>query len=155
LAGFVREEDEPGMAIAIHAGLRTADGRPPRVAVVDGNRTSAMVLTVLVEAFGCWPLPAANAEATLALVRREGLIDLVMIDLGLTDMDGMVAVQLIHALRHDFPILGLAGKRSDLARLRTRAARLSTVLVKPFTPNELYDAIAAALGKARAIAMFN
>jgi len=32
-----------------HLGLTTADGRRPRVAVVDGNAASAMVTTMLVE----------------------------------------------------------------------------------------------------------
>jgi CheY-like chemotaxis protein len=142
------------MASRTHAELRTADGRPPRIAVVDGNRASAMVLTVLVEAFGCWPLPVASAEEALAVVRRDSLIDLVVIDLALPDMDGIVLVQLIRALGRDVPILGLAGKRSDVAATRKRAAGLNAVLVKPFSPNELYDAIVSALGKVGTTAMF-
>lgn len=143
------------MASGTHAELRTADGRPPRIAVVEGNRTSAMVLTVLVEAFGCWPLPVASAEAALALIRQDGLIDLVVIDLALPDMDGIVVVQLIRALGRDLPILGLAGKRSEVATTRNRAAGLNAVLVKPFSPNELYDAIVSALGKVGTTAMFH
>ena len=142
------------MASRTHAELRTADGRPPRIAVVDGNRASAMVLTVLVEAFGCWPLPVASAEEALAVVRRDSLIDLVVIDLALPDMDGIVLVQLIRALGRDVPILGLAGKRSDVAATRKRAAGLNAVLAKPFSPNELYDAIVSALGKVGTTAMF-
>jgi CheY-like chemotaxis protein len=142
------------MASRTHAELRTADGRPPRIAVVDGNRASAMVLTVLVEAFGCWPLPVASAEEALAVVRRDSLIDLVVIDLALPDMDGIVLVQLVRALGRDVPILGLAGKRSDVAATRKRAAGLNAVLVKPFSPNELYDAIVSALGKVGTTAMF-
>ena len=120
----------------------------------DGNRASAMVLTVLVEAFGCWPLPVASAEEAFAVVRRDSLIDLVVIDLALPDMDGIVLVQLIRALGRDVPILGLAGKRSDVAATRKRAAGLNAVLVKPFSPNELYDAIVSALGKVGTTAMF-
>jgi CheY-like chemotaxis protein len=113
-----------------------------------------MVLTVLVEAFGCWPLPVASAEEALAVIRRDSLIDLVVIDLALPDMDGIVLVQLIRALGRDVPILGLAGKRSDVAATRNRAAGLNAVLVKPFSPNELYDAIVSALGKVGTTAMF-
>src|SRR5579872_6544867 len=116
------------MTSGTHDGLRTVDGRPPRVALVDGNSTSTMLLTVLCEAFGCWPLPVATAEAALALIRREDPLDLVVIDLALPDMDGIVVVQLIRALGRDFPILGLAGKRSDLSPVRSRAAGLSSVL---------------------------
>jgi len=142
------------MASETHAELRTADGRPPRIAVVDGNRTSAMVLTVLVEAFGCWPVPVASAEAALALIRGDGPIDLVVVDLALPDMDGIVVVQLIRALGRDLPILGLAAKRADLASTRKRAAGLNAILAKPFSPNELYNAIVSALGKVGTAAMF-
>jgi CheY-like chemotaxis protein len=143
------------MARVSHRELRTTGGRPPRVALVDGNRTSAMLLTVLCETFGCWPLPVAGAEAALALIRRDALIDLVLVDLVLPDMDGIVVVQLIRALGRDFPILGLAGKRSDVPPLRSRAAGLTAVLTKPFSPNELYDAMVSALGKAGATALVN
>ncbi len=142
------------MASGTHAGLRTLDGRPPRVAIVDGNPTSTMLLNVLCEAFGCWPLPVATAEAALALIRRETL-DLVVVDLALPDMDGIVVVQLIRALGRDFPILGLVGKRSQLPPVRTRAAGVNTLLIKPFSPTELYDAIASALGKAGIAALVN
>ena len=138
-----------------HVELKTADGRPPRVAIVDGNRAGAMVTSVLVEAFGCWPLPVATAEAGLALIRRDGYIDLVVVDLALPDMDGIVVVQLIQALGRDLPILGLAGKRSDLAAPRNRAAGLNAILLKPYSPGELYNAIVSALRKARTAVMFH
>jgi two-component system capsular synthesis sensor histidine kinase RcsC len=143
------------MASGTHAGLRTVDGRPPRIALVDGNPTSTMLLSVLCEAFGCWPLPVATAEAALALIRRDDLLDLVVVDLALPDMDGIVVVQLIRALGRDFPILGVASKRSDISPVRTRAAGLNAVLIKPFSPTELYDAIALALGKAGIAALVN
>jgi len=82
------------------------------------------------------------------------LIDIVVIDLALPDMDGIVVAQLIRALGRDFPILGLAGKRSDLVATRRRAAGLNAVLIKPYSPNELYNALVSALGKVGTAAMF-
>jgi CheY-like chemotaxis protein len=143
------------MASEMHAELRTADGRPPRVAIVDGNRAGAMVTTVLLEAFGCWPLPVATAEAALALIRRDSHIDLVLVDLALPDMDGIVMVQLIQALGRDLPIVGLAGKRSELAATRNRAAGLNGILVKPYSPGELYNALVSALRRVGTAAMFH
>jgi CheY-like chemotaxis protein len=143
------------MASETHAELRTADGRPPRVAIVDGNRAGAMVTTVLVEAFGCWPLPVATAEAALALIRRDSHIDLVVIDLALADMDGIVVAQLIQSLGRDLPILGLAARRSEVVASRNRAAGLNAILVKPYTPGELYNAIVSALRKVGTAAMFH
>ena len=143
------------MALETHAELRTADGRPPRVAIVDGNRAGAMVTTVLIEAFGCRPLPVATAEAALALIRRDSRVDLVVIDLVLPDMDGIVAVQLIRALGRDLPILGLAGHRSEMVATQKRAAGLTGILVKPYSPNEIYSALVSVLGKVGTAAMFH
>src|SRR5947208_14680496 len=135
------------MASETHAELRTADGRPPRVAIVDGNRAGAMVTTVLIEAFGCWPLPVATAEAALALIRRDSHIDLVVIDLALPDMDGIVVAQLIQALGRDLPILGLAARRSEVVASRNRAAGPHAIPVKPYTPGAPYHATVSALRK--------
>ena len=137
-----------------HTEIRTADGRPPRVAIVDSNRSGAMVTTVLLEAFGCWPLPVATAEAGLALIRRDSLIDLAVVDLALPDMDSIVVVQLIKALGRNLPVLGLAGKRSDLAATRNRVAGLNAILLKPYSPGEFYNAIVSALRKVGTAAMF-
>lgn len=133
------------MARDSHAEIRTADGRPPRVAIVDANRAGAMVTTVLLEAFGCWPMPVGTGEAALAMIRRDSHIDLAVVDLGLPDMDSIVVVQLIQALGRGLPILGLTGKRSDFASTRNRAAGLNAILMKPYSPGELYNATLSAL----------
>ena len=91
-------------------GLTTADGRRPRVAIVDGNATSAMVTMTLVRQFGCAPVVAGNGEAALSLLRQDGGIDLVVLDMGLSDVEGGVLAQLIRTLgeRGAMPILALA-----------------------------------------------
>lgn len=130
-----------------HLGLTTADGRRPRVAVVDGNAASAMVTAMLVEQFGCAPLPALTGEAALALLRMDEAVDLVVMDLAIPDMDAVVAAQLIHALasRGALPIVALAAAKADIAGQRGRAAGFSGAVVKPYSPRELYGAMLAAL----------
>lgn len=130
-----------------HLGLTTADGRRPRVAVVDGNAASAMVTTMLVEQFGCAPLPALSGEAALALLRMDEAVDLVVMDLAIPDMDAIVAAELIHALasRGALPIVALAGAKADIASQRGRAAGFCGAVMKPYSPRELYGAMLAAL----------
>lgn len=132
-------------------GLITADGRPPRVAVVDGNALTAMLTGMLIEQFGCRIVRAATGEALLALVDREGFIDLVVMELAIPDMDGMVAAQLIRALgpRGAMPIIALVSTRSDGADRRARAAGFTATVIKPYSPRELYGAIHAALARAQ------
>jgi CheY-like chemotaxis protein len=135
--------------------LTTADGRPPRVAVVDGNRSSALITLVLVEQFGCIPFAVETGEAALALVRMEPPIDVVVMDLSVPDMDGIVAAMLIRAVgpAGAMPIVPLVRNPVDAVGPRGRAAGLAPPLVKPFSPAELYAALAAALARKAAAAL--
>lgn len=130
-------------------GLHTADGRKPRVAVVDGNAANAMVTSMLVEQFGCVVLKAPTGEAALALLRREEQVDLVLIDLAIPDMDGIVAALLMRAMGRPgaMPIVPLACRRDDVFQPRSRAAGFSGAVIKPYSPRELYCALETALAR--------
>ena len=136
------------------AYLTTADGRRPRVAVVDGNAATATITTLLVEQFGCAPLRAASGEAALALIRKDEPVDLVLIDLHMPDMDGILAATLIRALgpRGAMPIVPLAYARGELAGPRGRAAGFAGAILKPYSPRELHAAMQAALTRKPAFA---
>jgi two-component system OmpR family response regulator len=81
------------------------------------------------------------------LLRGETRVDLVVIDLSVNDMDGIVAVQLIRALgsRGSLPIIALTGNAMDIASSRTRIAGFSSILLKPYSPRELFAVMQAAL----------
>ena len=136
------------------AYLTTADGRRPRVAVVDANSRPATITSVLVEQFGCAPVAATSGEAALALIRNDEPVDLVLIDLEMPDMDGIVAATLIRALgeRGAMPIVPLAYARSDVAGPRGRAAGFAGASLKPYSPRELHAAMLAALTRKSALA---
>jgi CheY-like chemotaxis protein len=138
-------------------GLHTADGRRPLVAVVDGNPANAMVTSLLVEQFGCSALKAPTGEAALALLRREGRIDLVLIDLSISDMDGIVVALLMRAMgrRGAMPILPLASSREEVIAPRSRAAGFSGAVMKPYSPRELYAAMERALARAPVAARYD
>ena len=129
------------------AYLTTQDGRRPRVAVVDANHATAMITTILVEQFGCAPVPAASGEAALALIRQGEAVDLVLIDLEMPDMDGIVAATLIRALgeRGAMPIVPFAHARGDVTGPRGRAAGFTGAVLKPYSPRELHAAMQTAL----------
>jgi CheY-like chemotaxis protein len=141
-----------GIAAMASGGLTTVDGRRPRVAIVGGTPSSAMVATVLCQQFGCTTLHTPTGESVLALLRRDTPVDMVVIDLSVADMDGIVAVQLIRAMgaRGALPVVALAGDRAEVASNRARAAGFSGAVVKPYSPRELYGAMQTALGKTSA-----
>jgi CheY-like chemotaxis protein len=129
-------------------GLTTADGRRPRVLVVDGNAASSMVTVALARQFGCMPVAAAGGEAALSLLRRDGGIDLIVLDMGLADREGMVLAQLVRTLgeRGAMPIVALVSGQ----RLPGKAAGISAALRKPYSPRELYGAMRDGLARVSA-----
>lgn len=133
----------------------TVNGRRPRVAIVGGSPANVMIATVLVEQFGCVPLTATGGEAALALIRRDPAIDLVLLDLAVSDIDGIVVAELIRTLgRHGTPpIVALTNDRARLGAPRTRAAGFSGAVVKPYSPRELHAAMASALQRTAAMAV--
>ncbi len=141
-----------GIVAVASAHLTTSDGRRPRVAIVGGTPSSAMVANVLCQQFGCSTVSTPTGEAVLALLRRDTPVDMVVIDLSVADMDGIVAVQLIRAMgaRGTLPVIALAAARADIAGTRARAAGFSGAVVKPYSPRELYAAMQSALDKASA-----
>ncbi|MEJ0098056.1 MAG: response regulator [Bauldia sp.] len=108
-----------------------------------------MVAAVLCEQFGCSAISAPTGESVLALLRRDTPLDMVVIDLSVSDMDGIVAVQLIRALgiRGSLPVIALAGDRAEIAGARARAAGFAGAVVKPYSPRELYSAMRTALAR--------
>src|SRR5262249_487003 len=112
--------------------LKTADGRRPRVAIVGGTPSGAMVASVLCQQFGCSTIQTATGESVLAMLRRDHSVDLVVIDLSIPDMDGIVAVQLIRAMgsRGDLPVVALTSDRAEVGGSRARAAGFASSVVK-------------------------
>ena len=128
-------------------GLTTANGRPPRIAVLDGNALTAKLTVLLIAQFGGNIVRAATAEELLALVDGEAAIDLVVMELAAPEGDGMAAAQLIRALaaHRATPVVALVGRRDDGASQRPAAAGFAATVLKPYSPRELYGAIHAAL----------
>jgi CheY-like chemotaxis protein len=127
----------------------TVDGRSPRVALVGGTPAGAMVAAVLLEQFGCLPVSTPTGESILAMLRSDATVDLVVVDLSVPDMDGIVAVQLIRAMgaRGEVPVIALTGDRAAISRPRARAAGFAGILVKPYSPRELYAVLHSAFGR--------
>jgi len=128
--------------------LHAADGRKPHVVIVDGDPANATVTSLLVEQFGCTAIAVPSGEAALALLRsNREIVDLALIDLAIRDMDGIVAALLMREMkdRHDMPIIPLASQYDDLSASRSRAARFSSGLTKPYSPRQLFIVMNAAL----------
>jgi CheY-like chemotaxis protein len=133
-------------------GLKTADGRRPRVALVGGTPASALVAGVLIEQFGGSTVAAPTGAAMLARLGSGDDFDLVVLDLALPD--GMVVAQLIRTLggRNPVPVIALSDSREEISAPGARAAAFTGAVIKPYSPRELYGAMQVALhGPATAV----
>jgi len=125
-------------------GLRTQDGRRPRVALVGGSPASAMVAGVLIEQFGCASLPARRGGDVLALLASREPIDLVVVDVNGSD-DALSTSELLGTLgAGQPPIVALADAGATPSRA-FRFARFAGTVAKPYSPRELYGAMHDAL----------
>lgn len=112
---------------------------------------SPILAIALHTANGCAALKATGGEAALALLRRTDDVDLVLVDLAISDMDGIAAAVLIlkTARDRDMPIVPLATSRDDL---RCRAVGFAGAVLKPYSPRQLHAAMKAALDPQRTAA---
>ncbi len=80
---------------------------------------------------GCAPVPAATAAAAIAAA-RNGAIDIVIMDVGLPDMDGRDAVRQIRRNGFKAPILMLTGHDTDSDTIMGLEAGANDYVAKPF-----------------------
>jgi signal transduction histidine kinase/DNA-binding response OmpR family regulator/HPt (histidine-containing phosphotransfer) domain-containing protein len=127
--------------------------REARILGVDDNKTNRLVISRMVEGFGCRiDLVASGAKALEVLrqaVRVGDPFRVVLLDMQMPNMDGE---QTARAIRSDpqfkelkIIILSSIGQRGDAARLE--ALGCSGYLMKPVKQQMLNDALVAVLGQ--------
>ena len=125
--------------------------RGMRVLVVDDNKTNRIVLTKMMESFGCRVESVESGSQALKVLRRavtEGKsFDLVLLDMRMPDMDGE---QTLRAIKGDPQIkravvivLTSVGVRGEVAQLK--ALGCAGYLMKPVKQSQLYDTIITVL----------
>lgn len=114
-----------------------------RVLVVDDEPQIRRYLRVSLSAENLDVVEAANAAEGLASVRRDKP-DVVILDLGLPDGDGLELIPLIRALSAA-PIIVLSVRDDEAVKVRALDAGADDYLSKPFGTAELLARIRAAL----------
>ncbi len=114
-----------------------------RVLVVEDDREirSLMQSSLAVEGFDVQT--AVTLSEASALI-RHALPDIVVLDLGLPDGDG---VELVHSIRkhHSLPILIVSARHQEAQKIQMLDAGADDYLVKPFSVGELLARIRVAL----------
>ncbi len=122
-------------------------GRETTLLVVDDEPDVRMVVRVIAHRSGYHVLEAANGRDAVEVLaqRREG-IDAVILDVTMPVMTGHEALPRLRALVPDLPVLLISGyDRSEVAQHLSDPAAQTEFLPKPFTKQELLDAISRAV----------
>jgi two-component system, OmpR family, KDP operon response regulator KdpE len=115
----------------------------PAVLVVEDDRNLNRTLSMALKAAGYHTVDAATGQRAIEEVRTRNP-DLVLLDLGLPDVDGLVLVPLIRA-NSSAPIIVLSGRREDTEKVKALDAGADDYLTKPFSLPELQARMRATL----------
>jgi len=127
-------------------------GLPPvRILLVEDNPINQEVTRLLLEALGVNVDVADNGAVAIEKV-RQGLYDLVLMDIQMPVMDGLLASSAIRRLPEGatIPIIALSANALADDSLAVRSAGLNDQLTKPVRPDALRSCLSKWLDPARA-----
>jgi two-component system KDP operon response regulator KdpE len=114
-----------------------------RILVVDDEPTILATMAPLLRARGYEVITAMTGHAALEAVQRDSP-DLVILDLGLPDLDGVIVTSQIRESRNT-PILVLSARGGENDKVRALDAGADDYVTKPFGTEELLARIRVAL----------
>lgn len=116
---------------------------PASILVIDDEPPIRRLLRITLTAHEHRVVEAATAREALSLLRHEKP-DLVLLDLGLPDMDGQALIRAIRA-ESAVPILVLSSRGDEATKVQALDAGADDYVTKPFGAEELLARIRAAL----------
>ena len=119
------------------------NANPLRVLVVDDEPAILRFLRAGLSAQGFIVSEAATGQACLDSVRREAM-DMVVLDLGLPDMDGQEVIRQIRAGGSAIPVIVLSSRDDEVSKVTALDLGADDFVTKPFGIDELFARIRAA-----------
>ena len=143
-----RNGRESGPEVVVAAGQAAA---PRKILVVDDDAMLRRMVRYILLGEGFSVAAAAGGEQALAMLFREH-VDLLVLDVGMPDMDGYQVCRTVRERRLVLPVLFLSGLGQIDATIAGFDAGGDDYLVKPFAPRELTARVRAMLQRqARAV----
>ena len=121
----------------------TANANPLRVLVVDDEPAILRFLRTGLSAQGFTVSEAEAGGAALDSIRR-GAVDLVVLDLGLPDMDGFDVIRQVREGGSAIPIIVLSSRDDERSKVAALDLGADDFVTKPFGIDELFARIRAA-----------
>ena len=120
------------------------------VLVVEDNRDNFDLVAEILEDEGYVVTGADSAEEGIRIIKKGG-VDLVLMDVGLPDMDGLEATKIIKSGRNtkNIPIVALTAYAMKGDREKTISAGCDEYLPKPLNEDKLIETIKTFIGEAK------
>ncbi len=126
---------------ASHDSAPRGPNAPRRLLVVDDNRDAAVTMAMLLKLAGHQTSVAHNGKDTLAML-DDVQPEVVLLDIGLPEMDGYELARRIRAIRDDVCLIAVSGYGQAEDRVRSRAAGFDEHFIKPVDSEVLLAFIA-------------
>ncbi len=114
------------------------------IIVVDDEPAIVRMCVQVLQAKGHTVVGYTRADEALAQL-RETTADLVVVDYKMPELSGLDFVRRAWGLRPDLRVLMITAHGTREVMKQANEAGVQTIVLKPFTPSELADGIAAAL----------
>jgi DNA-binding response OmpR family regulator len=128
-------------------GARSPDRSTAAILLVEDDEDIRRLLRDLLEARGFGPLEAGDGRTAVRLFHEERP-DLVVLDLGLPDLDGWETLERIRDVS-DAPVLVLTARAAEGDKVRALRSGADDYVVKPFSYEELLARLDALLRRTR------
>jgi two-component system KDP operon response regulator KdpE len=109
---------------------------PGRILVVDDEPAIIRFLRLGLTGHGYYVLTAGTGKAALDILERED-VNLLILDLGLPDMEGLDIITQLRAMKSMVPIIVLSSRSEERSKVEALELGADDYLVKPFGMDEL------------------
>lgn len=117
------------------------------VLVVDDEESVRHLASRMLQRVGLKVITAGDGEEAVDVYRDHAQeISLVLLDLSMPSLTGEEACREICGIREDALVVVMSGYQEDDVSARFKGTHVSGYLQKPYTANELYSVVEAALG---------
>lgn len=124
-----------------------SEGGAPLILVVEDDAAIASLISTALETRGWVPLVAGTAATAIALA-AERSPQVILLDLGLPDADGIEVVRRVRTWSEGLPIIVVSARGEDADKIGALDAGADDYLVKPFSVGELLARVRVALRRA-------